>query len=164
MSGNAFMGRRVIGLSVGMVSMRVMHMRRGLPLISAEQEPHLPALQFQRHARSLACVAWIWWIASRTTIPSETSVGYSTNFPCVPSPRQTLKVAFAMVLLHLLDNRFQLRRDRLEGLVADLHLSVVALERHYIELREVLNLVGMVLAEMSATAFLPLDRGARDGF
>ena len=32
---------------------------RGLPLISAEQEPHLPALQFQRTARSLACSAWI---------------------------------------------------------------------------------------------------------
>ena len=27
-----------------------------MPLISAEQEPHLPALQFQRQARSLACV------------------------------------------------------------------------------------------------------------
>ena len=29
--------------------MRVMHMSLGMPLISAEQEPHLPALQFQRH-------------------------------------------------------------------------------------------------------------------
>ena len=38
---------------------RVMHIRRGLPLISAEHEPHLPALQFQRTARSLACSAWI---------------------------------------------------------------------------------------------------------
>ena len=26
-----------------------MHISRGLPLISAEHEPHLPALQFQRH-------------------------------------------------------------------------------------------------------------------
>ena len=33
-----------------------MHMSLGMPLISAEQEPHLPALQFQRQARSLACV------------------------------------------------------------------------------------------------------------
>ncbi len=31
-----------------------MHISRGLPLISAEQEPHLPALQFQRTARSVA--------------------------------------------------------------------------------------------------------------
>ena len=27
----------------------------GIPLISAEHEPHLPALQFQRTARSPAC-------------------------------------------------------------------------------------------------------------
>ncbi len=63
----------VTGWPGGMVSMRVMHMRRGLPLISAEQEPHLPALQFQRHARSLAWVAWIWCTASRTTMPSVIS-------------------------------------------------------------------------------------------
>ena len=29
-----------------------MHMSLGMPLISAEHEPHLPALQFHRHARS----------------------------------------------------------------------------------------------------------------
>ena len=54
--------------------MRVMHMSRGLPLISAEHEPHFPALQFHRQARSGAAVAWIWWTASRTTIPSVISV------------------------------------------------------------------------------------------
>ena len=37
--------------------MRVMHVSRGMPLTSAEQEPHLPAVQFQRQARSWACVA-----------------------------------------------------------------------------------------------------------
>ena len=30
-----------------------MHISFGMPLISAEHEPHLPALQFQRTARSL---------------------------------------------------------------------------------------------------------------
>ena len=54
--------------------MRVMHMSFGMPLISAEQEPHLPALQFQRQARSLACVAWILWTTSSTTMPSVISV------------------------------------------------------------------------------------------
>ena len=73
MSGNACIGSTVIGCSVGRSSRRVMHMSRGLPLISAEQDPHLPALQFQRQARSGACVAWIWWTASRTTMPSPTS-------------------------------------------------------------------------------------------
>src|SRR5271170_598298 len=57
MLGNARIGSTVIGLSMGSVSMRVMHISFGMPLISAEQEPHLPALQFQRHARSFACVA-----------------------------------------------------------------------------------------------------------
>ena len=52
---------------------RVMHSSRGRPLISAEQEPHLPALQFQRTARSPAWVACSRWMASRTTSPSETS-------------------------------------------------------------------------------------------
>ena len=51
-----------------------MHMRRGDPLISAEHEPHLPALQFQRQARSGACDAWIAWTASSTTMPSPASV------------------------------------------------------------------------------------------
>ena len=35
---------------------RVMHMSRGLPLTSAEHDPHLPALQFQRTARSFGLV------------------------------------------------------------------------------------------------------------
>ena len=42
--------------SAGSVDMRVMHRRRGLPLISALHEPHLPALQFHRTARSGATV------------------------------------------------------------------------------------------------------------
>src|SRR5438874_13410709 len=52
--GKAFIGSTVIGLSNGRELSRVMHINRGKPLISAEQEPHLPALQFQRQARSLA--------------------------------------------------------------------------------------------------------------
>ena len=68
--------------------MRVMHISRGLPLISAEQEPHLPALQFQRQARSLACVAWIWWTASSTTMPGVISAVYSLKSPPDLSPRK----------------------------------------------------------------------------
>jgi hypothetical protein len=54
----------------GRVLMRVMHMRRGFPLISAEHDPHFPALQFHRTARSGACVAWMRWTTSSTTSPS----------------------------------------------------------------------------------------------
>ena len=50
--------------------MRVMHINRGLPFTSALQEPHFPALQFQRTAKSLACCAWIAWMTSSTTMPS----------------------------------------------------------------------------------------------
>ena len=70
MMGNVFIGATVTGAPSGSVSIRVMHMRRGSPLISAEHEPHLPALQFQRQARSGAGPAWIRWITSRTTSPS----------------------------------------------------------------------------------------------
>src|SRR6184192_2069699 len=69
-----------------------MHINFGEPLISAEHEPHLPALQFQRTARSFACFACISCTASRTTIPSTTSVVKSTNFPVPFSPRQILNV------------------------------------------------------------------------
>ena len=73
MSGHVFMGATVICSPGSNRFMRVMHMRRGSPLTSALQEPHLPALQFQRTARSGACVAWMRWITSRTTWPSSTS-------------------------------------------------------------------------------------------
>ena len=72
--GNAFIGSIVIGFSSGRSLSRVMHMSFGMPLTSAEHEPHLPALQFQRQARSFACVAWMWCTASSTTMPSETPV------------------------------------------------------------------------------------------
>jgi hypothetical protein len=73
-SGKARIGSTVIGWSSGRVFSRVMHISRGFPLISAEHDPHLPALQFQRQARSGAWPAWMRWTASRTTIPSDTSV------------------------------------------------------------------------------------------
>ena len=74
MLGNARIGSMVMGLVMSSVSMRVMHMSLGMPLTSAEQEPHLPALQFQRTARSLACSFWILWTTSSTTRPSVISV------------------------------------------------------------------------------------------
>jgi hypothetical protein len=53
------MGSIVTGLSSGTVLSRVMHINLGIPFISAEHDPHLPALQFQRTARSPACSACI---------------------------------------------------------------------------------------------------------
>jgi hypothetical protein len=74
MSGNAFIGSTVTGSARLIDSSRVMHIRRGLPLISAEHDPHLPALQFHRTARSVACSACTRCTASSTTMPSLTSV------------------------------------------------------------------------------------------
>src|SRR5512140_65891 len=75
---------------------RVMHARRGLPLISIEHEPHLPALQFQRSARSLACWAWIRCKTSSTTMPGSTSMSNWVKSPPLVSPRQTLKTRLAI--------------------------------------------------------------------
>ena len=72
--GNARIGSTVTGFDRSSWFSRVMHIRRGLPFTSAEHDPHFPALQFQRTARSFACSAWIWWTASSTTMPSDTSV------------------------------------------------------------------------------------------
>ena len=55
--GKAFIGSTVTGFSSGRSLSRVMHMSLGIPFTSAEHEPHLPALQFHRQARSFACVA-----------------------------------------------------------------------------------------------------------
>src|SRR6266498_2418748 len=56
-TGKVFIGSTVTGFSNGSSLKRVIHKSFGIPLISAEHEPHLPALQFHRQARSVACVA-----------------------------------------------------------------------------------------------------------
>src|SRR5438876_7822043 len=58
-TGKAFIGSMVTGFSNGKSLNRVMHMSFGMPFTSAEHDPHLPALQFHRQARSGAWVAWI---------------------------------------------------------------------------------------------------------
>jgi len=50
-------GVTVTVASASNVFIRVMHSRLGLPFTSALQDPHLPALQFQRTAISGAWVA-----------------------------------------------------------------------------------------------------------
>ena len=86
MIGKVRIGATVTGPS-GSWSMRVMHISRGLPLISAEHEPHLPALQFQRQARSGASVAWIRWMTSRTTSPSWAGRDSATPLGVAPPDR-----------------------------------------------------------------------------
>src|SRR5262245_26037729 len=102
-----------------------MHMRLGLPLTSAEQDPHFPALQFQRTARSGAWRACTSSTASRTTIPVATSVVYSCSAPPRAPPRQILRVTLALIASsprssHLLDDAAQLRWDFRERLAPQL--------------------------------------------
>ncbi len=92
-TGKARIGVTVTVSSRSKTDIRVMHIRRGRPLISALHEPHLPALQFQRTARSGAWVAWRRWMMSRTTSPSLTSTRKSARPPPSASPRQILKCA-----------------------------------------------------------------------
>jgi len=72
-TGKVRIGVTVIVSPSANVDIRVMHISRGLPLISALHDPHLPALQFHRTARSPAWVACRRWMMSRTTSPSFTS-------------------------------------------------------------------------------------------
>ena len=93
MTGKARSGVTVMVSASVNVPIRVMHSSRGLPLISALHEPHLPALQFQRTARSAAWVACSRWMTSRTTSPSLTVTVKSRSSPPSASPRQTRNLA-----------------------------------------------------------------------
>ena len=73
MTGKVRIGVTVSVSSSANVYIRVMQLSRGMPLISIEHEPHLPALQFHRTARSDAWVACSRCSTSRTTSPSLTS-------------------------------------------------------------------------------------------
>ena len=73
MTGNVRSGVTVMVSSSPKVDIRVMHISRGRPLISAEHDPHLPALQFHRTARSGVWVCCRRWMMSSTTSPSFTS-------------------------------------------------------------------------------------------
>src|SRR5262249_40836462 len=79
--GKLLMGSTTTGLPSGSSFIRVIHMSLGIPLISAEQDPHFPALQFHLTLRSFACSAWFLWMASRPTMPSEISVVYFSTPP-----------------------------------------------------------------------------------
>src|SRR4051812_44594807 len=93
---------------------------RGLPLISIEHEPHLPALQFQRSARSLACWAWMRCSTSSTTMPGSTSMSNCLKSPPPISPRQTLKTRFAIAF-----HSFSSERD---SLLLDVRADCTGLE------------------------------------
>ena len=93
-SGNVFIGSIVTGFSGKIAQARHAHEPGRRPFTSAEHEPHLPALQFHRQREVIVLgLAWIRWIASSTTMPSEArSCNPGTPALDIP-PRQILKVA-----------------------------------------------------------------------
>ena len=107
---------------------RVMHMSRGMPLISAEHDRHLPP-----------CSSISWQVGSllrldavhpsRTTMPSSTGVGNpGMRRPrCLPPDANVADVAISFVpLLHLFNHCLQLIRHRRKCALLDLHLTVCA--------------------------------------
>src|ERR1700722_7679456 len=126
-TGKVCIGTRMTGISKWGLLIRSIHMSFGIPLISAEQEPHLPALQFQRRARSGACCAWMRCTASRTTMPSSTGVTKSWKAPPAGSPRQIRNIACVAMdcpLFHLLNHRLQLLGHRRKSLLLHQHFAI----------------------------------------
>src|SRR2546422_11541961 len=137
-----------------------MHINRGRPLISAEHEPHFPALQFQRTARSGACSAWILWTASRTTIPSPASRPYSCSAPEPRVPRKIRKRRCSLTSRPFLDELREVGGPRGLRLPADPPPVSVALHDPLLAL-DLRGRGGMIAAPVTAPAFFPLDRPAR---
>src|SRR5579872_4854072 len=163
MRGNVWIGSTVTGRLRSSSLVRVMHIRRGRPLISAEHDPHLPALQFQRTAKSFACVAWMRCTTSSTTMPDSTSVVKSLKPPPEASPRQILNVAVAILtpdsslLRLLLDHLFQLIGHRLDRHFLHLRASVGPFHDAKIPLRPVATFLRIIIAEMRAAALFARD-------
>src|SRR5436309_12069088 len=111
MIGNVFSGWTVIVSRGENWFMRVMQASRGRPLISMLHEPHLPALQFHRTARSCASLAWMRCNTSRTTMPASTSMRYSTNAPPAAVPLQRRNWRSGTSGLQIVDRSIGDRRE-----------------------------------------------------
>src|SRR5881628_1335756 len=139
--------------------MRVMQASLGLPLISMLHDPHLPALQFQRTARSWASLAWMRCRTSRTTMPGSTSMRYSTNDPPAAVPRQTRNNLSDTPGLQVLDlgvgDCGQLWRRVGSPFDPCLHPAVAPLAHDDVHLLPVVPLVGIIHARVRAAALLP---------
>src|SRR5579859_3738003 len=148
---------------------RALQSKRGLPLISALHEPHLPALQFQRQESVLSWLAWIWWMASSTTMPGNIGTWYSRSSPPLASPRKTRRVTVSMheasfdhhPSLFLLKQRGQLGRHRRHRAGRDLH-RIAVLDGHQVLVGPLGVRVGIVRPPLRAPAFAALQGTAHD--
>src|SRR5712692_10203594 len=145
-----------------------MHISLGCPLISAEHEPHFPALQFQRTARSGACSAWILWTASSTTIPSPASTVYSLSSPPPPplpsglglrAPRKIRKRRCSLTSRPFLDELHEIGGKLGLRLPADRHPISLWMQHDLAALLLRIR-VGVIAARVTAAALRALERGA----
>src|SRR4029453_4639764 len=111
-------------------------------------------------------------------MPSKISVLYSRKSPPEPSPRQIRNVAVliapparpappalpAPFLLVLFNHFLELSRHVRNRLPRHRHLPVGAFANDDVECPKRADFVGVILAEVGAPAFLPLEPGARDRF
>src|SRR5687767_15437502 len=143
--------------------MRVMHRSRGLPLISAEQEPHLPALQFHRTARSGACSAWMAWTASRTTMPSPAATSYSFRPPASRVPRYSRNLRCVATSGPFLDELHEVGGDVRLALAPHGHTAAFLLNNNLLARLGFVRF-GEVGAGVPAPALRTLQRRARRRF
>src|SRR2546427_1119056 len=136
-----------------------MHISLGRPLTSAEHEPHFPALQFQRTARSGACSAWILWTASSTTMPSPASTAYSFSSPELRVPRKIRNRRCSLTSRPFLNQLGEVGRQLGLSFPADRHPVRVA--PHH-DLTALLLGVrgGVIAARVGATTLGALERSA----
>src|SRR2546426_4745436 len=156
MTGKVFMGWTVMVSAGAYWFMRVMHASRGRPLISMLHEPHLPALQFHRTARSFASLAWTRCSTSRTTMPASTSMRYSTNPPPAAVPLQTRTRRSGRCGLQVLDGGEGDGRELLRGIGSrddlGLHPPVPPPANDDVHLLPVVALAGVIDARVRAAA------------
>src|SRR6266545_4842718 len=137
-----------------------MHISRGLPLISAEHEPHFPALQFPRTARSGACSAWMACPPSSTTIRHPAATWYSCISPRARVPRNSRNRRCSATLFPFLNECHQLGGDRRLRLAPHCH-AVPFFLNHDLLARLFLVRVGIVAARVAPPALRALQRRPR---
>src|SRR5207248_5129152 len=115
--------------------------------------------------------------ASSTTMPSETSVAYSQNFPPLASPRQILNRTFIRKFpgrsrypilccyrtrsLHFLNHLFEILRHFRQRIEPHIHLSVFAAPDDGVHGREPCIIFGIIFAKLGTTTLLSFERRPR---
>ena len=163
-AGKLRMGSTVTGSARSSSFRRVMHISRGWPLTSAEHDPHFPALQFHRTARSLACcrlnlmdrVEHDHAFRYRRRVvfkPPALSVAAPDSKCCGVSHHFIASITdFSSLGISGIGARDSSMRPSAPFADDDVHFA------------EGRILVGVILPEVTAAAFAPFDRGAGDRF